>query len=693
VLVIGMRASHLTDDVRLLIMGAVDCLSVAALAATIWSSEATDWPSAIQRRRARGGLPPPSSNPSDSEHGVEDDDSLHCHSLSDSSMHSPGQRTPPSLPAAPDAGMQPVDAPSRDGNHAGLVDHAGAADAGEMQQHVGGARIQPQTAIGLGAASLSLRQGCGSGSALEGSALADRSALTDIDAAMSDGGESTLAPYASEESGVTPWTAWTGSSSGGLLRENVLLRELRQLGYMVWRDPLRHRMQAASAQGFIVSQRLGMLATLSATAALAAFLAVKSATPVVELDCWTSGAALLQALHLNASAHYAQPWSGVEAPRAGAPRGAPAQEAPAPGQHSDLPSHSAGGKAAQWTWTQAGGSGMGSVLPVLQCRSSCEARSNLQPAVFGTDDLVSTAADAGHVLWGWNDVYGGMGADQVYADKSALCRSATHAKLLPALQPARGGGASEAGAAEGGAGAAEGGASWARQWLGGWAPWPGSRGGCFGIELLEGRATYVGGKRNGVESLSLSFPPGGRAAAGPDQVRAARQAGFSFRVTAARRPCPLDQAHYSLLCALPLCGALVAACLPPPLLWLAVLVVAYWLQVLLGALPLHFSGAQLLGKLLAVPVCGASGGLPRLPHGPASSPTRQLAHSHTLTWCLRNPCWPAAGQQLLAPHSGSLGWGWAGGHGGYMLSCLSKTGVLAAVSPVAYLLGPAWVLR
>ena len=28
-----------------------------------------------------------------------------------------------------------------------------------------------------------------------------------------------------------------------------------------------------------------------------------------------------------------------------------------------------------------------------------------------------------------------------------------------------------------------------------------------------------------------------------------------------------------------------------------------------------------------------------------------------------------------------------------MLACLAKTGVLAAVSPVAYLLGPAWVLR
>ena len=33
-----------------------------------------------------------------------------------------------------------------------------------------------------------------------------------------------------------------GASPGGW-QENVLFRELRELGYMVWRDPLRHTMQ------------------------------------------------------------------------------------------------------------------------------------------------------------------------------------------------------------------------------------------------------------------------------------------------------------------------------------------------------------------------------------------------------------------------------------------------------------------
>ena len=220
-------------------------------------------------------------------------------------------------------------------------------------------------------------------------------------------------------------------------------------------------------------------------------------------------------------------------------------------------------------------------LPLLQCRMSCAARENLLPPVFGTD-ATTASLEGNHVVWGWNDVYGGgreatkgksplsQGyrakdggeTESLYADKSAMCRSAVHAGLLPAELGTEDGAAEE----EGGGDGKE--SWWLWEWLNYVSASLDASGGCFSIEVLRGQAIYKGDMRNGVESLSLNFSD-----------RPLPQASFSYRVVPPSMPCPSDLANYALLCILPLCGALVAACLAPPLLWISLLCVTFWLRV------------------------------------------------------------------------------------------------------------------
>ena len=366
-------------------------------------------PSVMQRRRARVGLPPPSSNPSDSDC----EESLHR--VSDVSNHSESCR---SLP--------------RD-------DWGDTRDAARSRCAPASAVLSLEAATEHDLEQVGRLSGAGVGAGIGARGSRSESEI------------SNAAPCASEDSMVTPWTA---SSAGGW-QDSLLFRELRELGYMVWRDPLRHTLQAASDQDFVAAQRWGAIATVSTLISLAAFLVVKTATPVLDLDCWTSASALLDALNASSAAP-----THARAARTSAL------------SNSLLPRHWRGRRhtvnvdgrsRSVWGGWFSGGASEGwsndvADFPLLQCKTGCSARRSLLPPVFGSE--YSEAAFAhGHVLWGWNDVYGGGGAapggdgmkwgrhrapvdpasvyadtsshsGSLYADKSALCRSAVHAGLL-----------------------------------------------------------------------------------------------------------------------------------------------------------------------------------------------------------------------------------------------------------------------
>ena len=556
ILVVGLRASHLTDDQRLLMMGSVDSVCVAVLAVLVWSSKATDWPSAVQRRRARSGLPPPSSNPSDSDHVVEEEESQHWSDHSEACcMPGEGARggeLPP--PTLPDAGDQSRSC--RDDDNVQEPDSK-AAKGAQRSMVSDGMTIAGSRALAFGLE----EAGAGAGAGDAGAAVASESGSSHSEvmlAGMTAGPESR---GRSEVSGEAPWTDVSSRRSN----ETLLFRELRQLGYMVWRDPLRHTMQAASGEEFQVSQRLGLIISCSTLLALATFLFVKAATPVLDVDCWTSAAALLDKLNVSSSTDAFVPMRA----------------------------------------------------PLVLCRSSCTAKQNLLSAVFGTDAHSDAAAlEDGHVLWGWNDVFGGVNEQIGYADKSALCRSAVHAGLLHdesvGLERLR---------------AAEWGWVWVWAWLNAWSSSVRAHGGCFSVQIIGGQAVYGGVSRNGVESYALKL----------DEPSA-----FGYRVVQPWGACPADFGGYALLCIVPLCSALVASCLPPPFLWTSLLCVTYWLQVLFDTLPVQNAGGQLLGR--------------------------------ELFWRSDGNGWVEAS---------------VGHTGGYVI----RTLLLLAVSPLLYLVGPAWVLR
>jgi len=356
-------------------------------------------PSVMQRRRARGGLPPPSSNPSDSDC----EESLHR--ASDVSNHSETSRLLP------------------------RVDWSDSRDAGPIRSTPNSSVLNLESATSRDLGRLS-REAAGAGA---GAVVSRSESEFSVNAPL----------CASEDSMITPCTA---SSMASGWQENILFRELRELGYIVWRDPLRHTMQAASGEDFVASQRWGMIATFSTLVSLAAFLVVKTATPVLDLDCWTSASALLDALNASSAAprHF-------RAARTSMPSNVSLSEL-GHGRRRTFSTFTGGVSrpvSGGWFSWAEGWSDDVAHVPLLQCKTGCSARRNLLPPVFGSDSAGAPFAQ-GHVLWGWNDVYGGGGgaalggagtrrgrrgaqvdSGPLYADKSALCRSAVHAGFLP----------------------------------------------------------------------------------------------------------------------------------------------------------------------------------------------------------------------------------------------------------------------
>jgi len=147
--------------------------------------------------------------------------------------------------------------------------------------------------------------------------------------------------------------------------EAVLLKELRGMGYVVWKDAFRGGTQAVLGADFSLARQTGVLVVCLSLLAIGTLLWLAISPSMISVGCWAT-AIDLQALRLLS-------------PDA-------------------------------------------SKVKITCPQDGCQARQNLMQGD------VSRPIHGPSVLWGWNDVFGGgEGSQGVYADRSALCRMAQHA--------------------------------------------------------------------------------------------------------------------------------------------------------------------------------------------------------------------------------------------------------------------------